>query len=65
MYYFRNYLMRARQLGVERVYIIHGLGEGKLKKAIHKELRQVEYVKSFNNNYHPKYGNGATEVFLN
>jgi len=64
LYYFRRYIQRAQQLDIERVYIIHGLGEGKLKRAVHKELHQLTGVTSFNNNFHPKYGNGATEVIL-
>ncbi|MEM9836817.1 MAG: Smr/MutS family protein [Bacteroidota bacterium] len=60
----RAYLRKANTLGVERVYLIHGLGEGKLKQAIHRELRKMTFVKSFRNEFHPKYGHGATEVIF-
>lgn len=60
----RAYLRRANELGIAKVYIIHGLGEGKLRAAVHAELKQLKFVKSFKNEWHQKYGNGATEVIL-
>lgn len=60
----RAYLRRANELGVDRVYIIHGLGEGKLRSAVHEMLGQMPFVKSFKNEWHQSYGNGATEVSL-
>ena len=49
---------------VERVYIIHGLGKGKLKNEIVHLLEEYDAIKSFNNSFHPRYGYGATEVIL-
>ncbi|MEZ4986960.1 MAG: Smr/MutS family protein [Saprospiraceae bacterium] len=62
--HFEDYMDRAIRLGVDRVFIIHGLGEGKLRQAIHNRLREMEAVKSFENAYHPLYGHGATEVLF-
>ena len=62
--HFDNYIEEAIQLGVERVFIIHGLGKGKLKDAIASRLITIPEVKTFKNEYHPKYGWGATEVIF-
>ncbi|MBK6929627.1 MAG: Smr/MutS family protein [Saprospirales bacterium] len=47
---------------VPRVFIIHGVGEGKLRETIADELRRRPEVHKFKNEYHTKYGYGATEV---
>jgi hypothetical protein len=62
--HFHNYMNKAIRLGVESVFIIHGVGEGKLRDAVAKSLRAIPEVVSFKNEYHAKYGYGATEVFL-
>ncbi len=46
------------------VIFIHGLGTGRLRDEIHEQLRLKKEVKSFVNQYHPSYGYGATEIFL-
>ena len=64
--HFEDYLYEALNLRVPKVYIIHGKGDGILREAIHKRLR-IDYegrILSFNNNFHAKYGNGATEIIL-
>ncbi|MEN0003459.1 MAG: Smr/MutS family protein [Bacteroidota bacterium] len=61
---FESYLAKAIRLGVERVFIIHGVGEGKLKNAIATRLLRNPEVITFKNEYHPRYGYGATEVVL-
>ncbi len=62
--HFEEYLDKAVRLGVDRVFIIHGVGEGKLKNAIATRLIQHPYVKTFKNEYHHRYGYGATEVIF-
>ena len=62
---FEQYLDEAVRTGVDRVFIIHGVGEGKLKNAIATILFQHPHVKTFKNEYHPRYGYGATEVEFN
>lgn len=64
MAHFEDFLQRAIRLGVERVFVIHGVGEGKLRAAIQNRLAQIPEVKSFKNEYHGRYGYGATEVLL-
>ncbi|MCB0650535.1 MAG: DUF2027 domain-containing protein [Saprospiraceae bacterium] len=61
---FDQYLSQAIRLGVDRVFIIHGLGEGKLKDLIASRLIQMPEVTSFKNEFHPRYGYGATEVIF-
>ena len=61
---FEKYLEEAISLGVERVFIIHGIGKGKLRDEIATRLFQMPEVKSFKNEYHPRYGWGATEVIF-
>jgi hypothetical protein len=43
---------------------IHGVGTGKLKDEIHEILKTRREVRSFINQYDPRYGYGATEIFL-
>lgn len=64
LYYFRNYLEQAIQLGVDQVWLIHGLGAGVLRNAIAEELATTQGVKAFRNEYNEKYGMGATLVEL-
>lgn len=59
---FDDYIDKALKLGVDSVFIIHGVGSGALKRAIHSRLHRTPFVRKFTNEYHPKYGYGATEV---
>jgi dsDNA-specific endonuclease/ATPase MutS2 len=61
---FEEYLNNAIRLGIPKVYIIHGLGKGRLRNDIQKRLSRNPYVRMFQNQHHHKYGFGATEVFL-
>ncbi len=60
--YFERFIEKAIQVGAERVFVIHGVGKGKLRDAIASRLLQMDEVKTFHNNFHPRYGFGATEV---
>lgn len=64
MSHFEAFLSKAVRLGVPSVFIIHGVGKGVLKDAISQRLKQHPNVAEFRNEYHPKYGWGATEVFF-
>lgn len=61
---FEEYLDEAIKLGVPRVFVIHGKGKGKLKNEIATILMQIPDVKTFKNEYHPKYSTGATEIIF-
>jgi len=62
--HFDRFMEKAIRLGVPRVYVIHGIGKGKLKNMIASRLIQMPEVKTFKNEYHPRYGWGATEVIF-
>jgi len=62
--HFDTYLAKAIKLGVARVFIIHGIGKGKLRDSIAERLIKHPDVITFKNEFHPKYGYGATEVKL-
>lgn len=64
LHHFDKFLSEAMRLGVERVFVIHGVGEGKLKDAIATRLMQNPDVQTFKNEYHHRYGWGATEVIF-
>lgn len=59
-----NYIEKAAQYNLDHVFLIHGIGKGVLKQRIHQQLAQIPYVKDYKNEYHPRYGWGATEVFF-
>lgn len=44
--------------------VIHGVGTGKLKDEIHEILKSKREVKNFINQYDPRFGYGATEIFF-
>lgn len=62
--HFESFIEKAMRLGVDRVFVIHGIGEGKLKDAIATRLLQNPQVNTFKNEFHPRYGWGATEVIF-
>ncbi len=62
--HFEKYIERATQMGVDRVFVIHGVGAGRLRNTIATRLLQMPEVKTFKNEYHPRYGYGATEVIF-
>ena len=64
LFHFDQYMLKAIRLGVERVFIIHGIGKGKLRDAIASRLIQMPEVRTFRNEYHHRYGYGATEVIF-
>lgn len=62
--HFEQFMQKAYRLGVPRVFIIHGVGKGKLRDEIATRLIQEYDIQTFKNEYHPKYGFGATEVIF-
>ena len=61
---FDEYIEKAIKLGINQVFIVHGLGNGKLKNEIATRLVMHPGVNTFKNEFHPSYGFGATEVWL-
>ncbi|MFK7932496.1 MAG: Smr/MutS family protein [Saprospiraceae bacterium] len=60
--HFERFMEKAIRLGVAYIFVIHGLGKGRLRDEVATRLVRHPDVKSFKNEYHPKYGWGATEV---
>lgn len=56
-----EHAIRHRQ---ERMIVIHGLGSGALRNAVHKLLKEYPQVLRFSNEWMGKYGFGATEVIF-
>lgn len=61
---FEKYYDLAVAHHLSSIIFIHGLGTGKLRDELHELLRLKKEVKTFVNQYHPSYGYGATEVYL-
>jgi hypothetical protein len=61
---FEFFMDKAVRLNVPKVYAIHGVGTGKLRDSIAARLRRHPDVLMFKNQYHEKYGWGATEIWL-
>lgn len=59
-----KYLQLAIIHRIERMIVIHGLGKGALKDAVHKMLGELPEVKHYRNEWMGKYGYGATEVIF-
>lgn len=62
--HFNQFLEKAIRLGVKSAFVIHGVGKGKLKNEIATRLMNHPQVKTFINEFHPKYGFGATEIIF-
>lgn len=61
---FQKQLDRAIAHRQANLTVIHGVGKGVLRQEIHEILRHLSEVKSFVNQYHARYGYGATEIFF-
>ena len=62
--YFEKELDKALVLGLSEITVIHGIGEGVLKGAVHKISKEHPHVKSYVNEYHPLYGFGSTKIIF-
>lgn len=61
---FESFLKDAIRLGIPKVYIIHGLGKGKLRNAILQRATEHPDIIRAENAHHPRFGFGATEIVL-
>lgn len=62
---FEKYLDLAVVHHLPSMIVIHGVGSGRLRDEIHEVLKYKREIKSFINQYDPRYGYGATEIFFN
>ncbi|WP_026966833.1 Smr/MutS family protein [Algoriphagus terrigena] len=59
---FETNLNQAIASGMDEITFIHGLGNGILKKEIHKRLSQIQNIKYFQDTQKDQWGYGATLV---
>ncbi len=62
--HFNKALDRAIRSDQKTFYAIHGNGSGKLKKEIHKILKDHSQVRSYSDDYTAQYAFGATKIIL-
>ncbi len=60
---FKRFLSKARAQGMQKLVVIHGVGEGVLKNEIRNYLAQQEFLEFYDASY-LEYGKGATEIRL-
>ncbi len=58
---FKNTFLKARDKRIQKLVVIHGVGEGVLKNEIRMYLSKQENIEYFDASY-LEYGKGATEV---
>ncbi|MCX6182449.1 MAG: Smr/MutS family protein [Bacteroidetes bacterium] len=63
MEYTEQAMKRAFTLGMHRLIIIHGVGNGTLKEEVRKLLKRYSNIRYADASFQ-KYGNGATVVYL-
>jgi DNA-nicking Smr family endonuclease len=59
-----EYLAECRARGILEVRIVHGKGQGTLRRVVHAALGRLEYVRGFRTAGHGSGGWGATLVDL-
>lgn len=62
---FEKNLNYAIASGMDEISFIHGIGNGVLKKEIHKYLSQLDNIKYFQDTQKSKFGYGATLIRIN
>ncbi|MFM2266593.1 MAG: hypothetical protein RL757_33 [Bacteroidota bacterium] len=60
----QRFVDHAVRLGIDHIFLIHGIGTGRLRDLLAARLRRNPNVRFFKNEYHEKYGWGATQVFI-
>lgn len=61
---FEKYFELALAHHQNSLIVIHGVGSGRLRDEIHDLLKVRKSVKTFINQYDPRFGYGATEIFF-
>ena len=62
--HFRQALDEAIVHKLPKFTVVHGIGKGKLKSEIFEILKTIGAVRSFKNDYHPRFGFGSTEIYF-
>lgn len=58
---FRSFFKRAQEKNIQKIVVIHGVGEGVLKNEIRMFLAKKENIEFYDASFHD-YGKGATEI---
>lgn len=58
----KDFIMEHFQMKTKKIAVIHGIGEGILKKAVHEELKTNKLVKNYKLN---NFNIGETIIELN
>ncbi len=61
---FHDFFSEAIQNKIKKITILHGIGTGKLRAAVHEILENSIFVEKYENELHPQFGYGATIVWL-
>jgi len=61
---FEKEMADAIAAGKFELRVVHGLGKGKLKAEIHRILDKHPNVRSYENDYHSRYGYGSTIIYF-
>ena len=61
---FEKEIDKALVMGLNEITVIHGIGEGVLKREIQKVSKQHPHILSTSNDYHPLYGMGSTKIIF-
>jgi hypothetical protein len=62
--HFEKYYQLAIAHRQPNLVVIHGVGTGKLRNEIHEILKTKKEVRTFANQYHERFGFGATEIYF-
>lgn len=57
----RKSIDQCKKAGIKKLILIHGVGEGKLKEAVHSMLERLDGLRFYDASL-AEYGRGATEV---
>ncbi len=60
----QDYIQLALAHGLREVMIVHGVGSGNLRRAVHELAGSIREVKRLIEEWHPRWGFGATRVKL-
>jgi dsDNA-specific endonuclease/ATPase MutS2 len=58
---FKRFFSKAKSNQIDKIVVIHGVGEGVLKNEIRNYLAQQEFIEFYDASY-LEYGKGATEI---
>lgn len=60
----QSWLENGIKNDISPLRVIHGIGKGMLRSRVQSLLAQHPGVARFQNDYHPRYGHGSTEITL-